>query len=201
MTRDTDLAALHAAMRVCRRCGEAGFPVTPGAVFSGRATARVMVVGQAPGITEAASGTPFFGPSGRRLFRWLAEIGWDEETFRAEHYLTAVTKCFPGKGKGGRGDRAPSRAEQALCAPFLARELDFVAPCLVLAVGGAAIRTFLGAQPLDAVVGHTFSTPRGLVVPLPHPSGANLWLNLPANRDKLGRALAAARDVRDRLAL
>ena len=62
----------------------------------------VMVVGQAPGVTESEVGRPFNGPSGRRLFRWLAQAGWEEGAFRATQYMSAVTKCYTGKGKGGK---------------------------------------------------------------------------------------------------
>jgi uracil-DNA glycosylase len=51
-----DLPTLHIEMRACRRCLEAGYPITAGAVFSGPASATVMIVGQAPGITETQVG-------------------------------------------------------------------------------------------------------------------------------------------------
>jgi len=196
-----DLRALHAEMRQCRRCSDAGYPVTLGAVFSGGSGARVMMIGQAPGMRESESGMPFCGPSGRRLFRWLAEAGWDESTLRREHYITAVTKCFPGKPTGGRGDRAPSRAEQILCAPFLDLELELVRPLVVVAVGRAAIHRFLGPGSLDGLVGEAFDIDGRTVVPLPHPSGANLWLNRPASQALLGRALVRLRGLRSTVGL
>lgn len=70
-------------MRACRRCLTAGFSIIPLAIFSGPATARVMIVGQAPGVTEVEARRPFNASSGRRLFQWLAEAGWDEDDFRA----------------------------------------------------------------------------------------------------------------------
>ena len=115
-------------MRGCRRCLEAGFEITPGAVFTGRATAEVMVIGQAPGVTEVAAGRPFNASSGRRLFQWLSDAGWEDADFRGRHYMTAVTKCFPGKSASGRGDRVPSKEEQALCRSFLEQEVRFIAP-------------------------------------------------------------------------
>jgi uracil-DNA glycosylase family 4 len=87
--------ALQTDMRSCTRCLDAGHSVTAGAVFSGTVGAHVMLVGQAPGPTEAVSGIPFCGPSGRRLFRWLADAGWQEDEFRRTQYITAITKCFP----------------------------------------------------------------------------------------------------------
>jgi len=104
-------------MRSCTRCLDVGHSVTAGAVFSGTVGARMMLVGQAPGPAEAVSGIPFCGPSGRRLFRWLADVGWQEDEFRRTQYITAITKCFPGKGKGGRGDRVPTAGERRLCGP------------------------------------------------------------------------------------
>ena len=181
-------------MRTCRRCLEADYPVTPGAVFSGPASASVMIVGQAPGITETQVGRPFNGQSGRRLFHWLAQAGWEEAQFRATQYMTAVTKCYPGKTSGGKGDRVPTRAEQKLCAPFLERELALVRPRLLVPVGGLAIRRFLGPVKLAQVVGEVTQDETGRwIVPLPHPSGASLWLNRPENQERVAQALAHLR--------
>jgi uracil-DNA glycosylase len=189
-------------MRACRRCLEAGFPITPGAIFSGPATARVMIVGQAPGITESQAGRPFSGPSGRRLFKWLAEAGWEEEVFRATQYMTAITKCYPGKPPGGRGDRAPTRAEQTLCAPFLEQELALVQPEIIIPVGGLAVRRFLGQPRLADTVGTTVEDENGhWIVPLPHPSGTSLWLNKPENRALVRRAIERLIDLKMQLHL
>ncbi len=187
-------AALRAEMRACRRCLEEGYQVTPGAIFSGEPPAPLMLVGQAPGVTEVEAGRPFNASAGRRLFRWLAEAGLAEDEFRARYYMTAVTKCYPGKHPGGRGDRKPSRAEQKLCRPFLDRELALVQPRLVLAVGGLAIETLLGRKlRLDEAVGRVFTVDGRRVLPLPHSSGASLWLNRPEHQALLRQALALLR--------
>jgi len=188
---DDEWTMLHAQMRDCRRCLDAGYPITPRAVFAGPATANVMIVGQAPGVTEPQADRPFNGPAGRRLFRWLAQAGWEEEAFRATQYMTAVTKCYPGKAAGGKGDRVPTRAEQKLCAPFLERELALARPRIVVPVGGLAVRRFLGAVRLAEAVGNVVRDEAGRwIIPLPHPSGASLWLNRPANQERVAQALA-----------
>jgi uracil-DNA glycosylase family 4 len=177
-------------MRTCTRCLEAGYQIAAGAVFSGPAPAPVMLVGQAPGVTEAEVKRPFNASSGRRLFQWLAEVGLEEREFRARYYMTAVTKCYPGKHPGGKGDRKPSRAEQALCRPFLERELALVKPRVLLAVGGLAIETLLGQRlRLDQAVGRVFRVDGRCVLPLPHPSGASLWPNRPENQARIRQAL------------
>jgi uracil-DNA glycosylase len=195
-----ELATLQARMRACRHCLEAEYPITPGAVFSGPATADVMIVGQAPGVTEVQAGRPFNGPSGRRLFGWLAQAGWEEAKFRTTQYMTAVTKCYPGKGSGGKGDRVPTRAEQKLCAPYLERELALVRPRVIVPVGGLAVRRFLGPVRLAEVVGQFFQDEVGRwIVPLPHPSGASLWLNRPENRARVDQGLAHLQRLRQEL--
>ena len=191
------LRELHVEMRACHRCKEAGFPITPGAVISGPASARLMIVGQAPGSTECETGRPFNGPSGTRLFEWLAQAGWDERSFRTTHYMTAVTKCYPGRSPNGKGDRAPTRAEQKLCAPFLQRELALVQPEIIVPVGSMAARHFLGSVRLSDVVGSVTEADGGrLIVPLPHPSGVNLWLNREENQERVTLALEHLRRLR-----
>jgi uracil-DNA glycosylase len=179
------------AMRACRKCLDAGYDIVPGAVFSGPAPARMMLVGQAPGVTEAQAKRPFNASSGRRLFQWLAKAGFEETDFRASYYMTAVTKCYPGKHPKGKGDRKPSRAEQKLCRPFLQQEMALVQPQVLLAVGGLAIETLLGQKlPLTEAVGRVFKVDGQWILPLPHPSGASLWPNRPENRARIEQALA-----------
>lgn len=221
----SDLAQLHAEMRACRLCWEAGHEIVPGAVFRGRAEAEVLLIGQAPGVTEVEAKRPFNASSGRRLFKWLGEAGWDEETFRATHYMTAVTKCYPGKHAGGKGDRVPSRTEQALCRPFLEREIGLVRPKVMILVGGLAIKLLYPKKlklteiigtavyfPPDALldpVNFDFAQGELLtgfdeardkngrwVVPLPHPSGASLWPNKPENKALIRQAIRILAELR-----
>lgn len=134
------LETLHSELRTCRRCLEEGYWIVPGPVFSGGPGARVMLIGQAPGITEGQVKRPFNAGSGRRLFQWLGEAGWEEAAFRASAYMTAVTKCYPGPNENGKGDRVATPFEQALCRPWLEQEIRLINPQLILLVGGLAIK-------------------------------------------------------------
>jgi uracil-DNA glycosylase len=162
-----------------------------------------MIIGQAPGVTECQFHRPFNGTSGTRLFQWLAEAGWEENEFRAHHYMSAVTKCYPGKDKGGKGDRVPSRAEQKLCRPHLDRELKLVTPEVIVPVGRLAITLFYGRHfKLADVVGTSKRDDSGRqIVPLPHPSGASLWLNQPNHQVQVAQALSILRQSKDELHL
>jgi uracil-DNA glycosylase len=183
------LRRLHARIRACTKCVEAGYLDAAAPVVAGRITDRVMIVGQAPGIVEVTTRTPFSGRAGAELRRWLARAAID-----ADHlpYRTSITKCFPGKAVTGSGDRRPSPPEIALCAPWLEAELELVRPEVILLVGTLAIDRLWGRAALGTVVGRTkrsLALHRALLIPLPHPSGASRWLNQPENKERLKRAL------------
>ena len=152
-----------------------------------------MLVGQAPGQTESAGGRPFAGRAGKTLFKWLARAGLDEPTARELLYIAAVTRCYPGPHRAGRGDRVPSPGERARCSGWLADELRILRPAVIIPVGRLAIESFLGAVPLASVVGHEHDVQHGagrsLVIPLPHPSGASSWIHVAEHKVLLERAL------------
>lgn len=182
------LRSLHRDNRACRACAEAGYPLESKPVFEGRPGQRVYLYGQAPGVVEGAERRPWRGRAGRTLRAWL---GLDEDAFYATFYCGSVTRCYPGKAPSGRGDRTPTAEEQRLCAFWLERELAILRPRLVVTVGGLAARRLLGVATVTAGVGGRYHLPGGAVaVPLPHPSGASGWLNAPANRARLERAVA-----------
>jgi uracil-DNA glycosylase len=192
---------LYESLSSCHKCAEAGFHIGSGPIFSGAPGAVFMTVGQAPGRQEAeVTHQPFSGPAGKRLFRWLAEAGFDEASFRATQAMTAITKCYPGPHPSGRGDRVPTRREQALCAPWLDAELAFIDPKVLILIGGLAIGRFLGtAHPMTERIGGRFDLDGRILVPLPHPSGASQWFNLPENQGRLAQALDILRGLREAL--
>ena len=161
-----------------------------------------MLVGQAPGKVEAAGGAPFSGRAGATLFRWFESVGLDEETLRSRMYIAAITRCYPGAHESGRGDRVPSVDERANCSRWLSAELRIIRPALLIPVGRLAIEAFLGARPLDQVIGteHALSNDARhkpaddarctTVIPLPHPSGASSWIHQRGHHGLLREALA-----------
>ena len=184
------LAEVQQRMRSCRLCLDAGYDVFPRAIFSGAATAHMMVIGQAPGITEKEAGRPFNAGSGTRLFQWLAKAGIDETWFRSTQYMCSVTRCYPGRSASGSGDRVPSRPEQQLCRPYLESELSLVDPALILPVGRLAIQLFYPAnRPLSDIIGTQKQVDGRWIVPLPHPSGASRWHQSEENRQLVQQAV------------
>lgn len=204
--REAQLEQLHRRILSCRRCQDCGLIPTVRPVISDPVLSEVMLIGQAPGRLEQHSGLPFSGRAGRQLFRWLAEAGLgDETTARRTVYITSMTKCFPGAAGAGSGDRRPSATEVELCRPHLDDQLRLLSPRLLIAVGQLAIGRFIGARPMEQLIGRVFweggeeaseelagwRCPPGrlLVLPLPHPSGASHWLNQMSHRAQLEQAL------------
>lgn len=182
---------LHARIRACTRCADAGHIPFARPVVAGRLGDRIAIIGQAPGAVELTTGQPFSGRSGAILRRWLADAGISEDQLP---YRTAITKCFPGKALSGVGDRRPSSAEVALCAPWLDAELALLRPPVMVLLGTMAIDRFWGRAPLESVIGRMRRDVDGRVlIPFPHPSGASRWLNDPGHQLLLRKAIAHLR--------
>ncbi len=167
------LERLLAEVRACRLC-EGNLPLGPRPVLRASVTARLLIVGQAPGTRVHETGIPWNDPSGDRLREWLAV---DRETFYDEARVAIIPTglCYPGRK--GSGD-APPRPE---CAPRWHPLLLAALPRieLVLLVGQYAQAWYLGrrrkASLAETVRAHAEYEPRFL--PLPHPSPRNkLWL-------------------------
>lgn len=198
-------------MLACTRCVESGHISFAQPLFQGAPGQRLVLVGQAPGARELGPRKPFAGRSGAELARWMTRAGFDsDDHFRSLTYITSITKCFPGRALSGGGDRRPSGVEVAQCRPWLDGQLELVRPRLLLLVGSLAHAAFpvTRGRGLDRLIGRAIDgaglergaelgsgrpfpedAPEPWCVPLPHPSGASRWLNLPAHRVLLERAL------------
>ncbi len=143
------------------------------------------------------SGRHFSGPGGKLLREWIARGGIPHEEQERLVYLSSLTRCFPGPAPRGAGDRKPSPAELALCAPYLERELKLLNPALILLVGSMAIERFLGKEPLGERVGTLVEREGRHWLPLPHPSGVSRWLNRPENKALVEKALEQMRGFVD----
>lgn len=180
----------YEAVRACSLCfpEEENFPVAD--VPKPPEEVLAMLVGQAPGITEVTTRRPFTGPAGKRLDVWLDRAG----VSRSEIHFAAVARCFPGKAKGG-GDKVPSRAMIRNCKAHLDRDFGVYEPDVVILIGGLAIKEVLGVKTLSEVAGRVVERDGVRYIPLPHPSGASTWLNLPENRVLLERSLEELKEI------
>jgi uracil-DNA glycosylase family 4 len=130
------LAELAAACGQCHRCGlaESRQQVVVG---RGNPHARLLLIGEAPGAEEDASGMPFVGRAGKLLEQLLAEAGLDSER---DLSIANVIKCRPP------GNRKPSRVEIAACLPWLQRQIALQRPQLIGLLGATALEVLLGLK-------------------------------------------------------
>ena len=188
------LQDLLVEIRACRHCADS-LPLGPNPVVRASTTARLLIVGQAPGTRVHATGIPWNDPSGDRLRDWLQ---LDRDTFYDESRIAIVPMgfCYPGKGTSGDLPPLPD------CAPLWHDALLAHMPELelVLLVGSYAQSYYLGKSRetlTDRVRRWREFGPRFL--PLPHPSPRNtLWLKrnpwfeatvVPELRSRVGRLL------------
>src|SRR3954465_9520772 len=118
------LEALASAASGCRGC-ELYKDATQTVFGQGRASARLMLVGEQPGDKEDKEGEPFVGPAGRLLDRALEEAGID----RSEAYVTNAVKHFSFTERGKRRiHQTPKKGEIDACMPWLDTEIKLVRP-------------------------------------------------------------------------
>ncbi len=192
------LAGLLAEVRACRACA-AHLPLGPRPVLRAAASARLLIVGQAPGTRVHETGVPWNDPSGDRLRAWL-DIGRDTFYDTARIAIVPMGFCYPGRDNNG-GDLPPRRE----CAPLWHARLRALLPRveLTLLVGRYAQAYYLGAR-AGKRMAETVRAWRGFLpefLPLPHPSwrtrgwvDRNPWFEaevVPGLRAEKGRALSA----------
>ncbi|HEY2777918.1 MAG TPA: uracil-DNA glycosylase family protein [Gaiellaceae bacterium] len=196
VTRYRSFASLKRAEGSCRACLDAGYPLESLPVIAPGAGQLAYLFGQAPGIVEGEERRPWRGRAGKTLRRWL-EL--DEDEFYATFYCASVTRCYPGRARSGRGDRTPAPEEQQLCERWRDAELRLLQPKLIVTVGGLAARRLLGVKSVTESVGRRYDLDGAVAIPLPHPSGASSWLNIPANHERVAAAVRVIKDALDTL--
>jgi uracil-DNA glycosylase family 4 len=130
----TSLETLEAALREFDGCGLKA-TATKLCFYRGAPRADLMLIGEAPGRDEDLEGKPFVGRAGQLLDRMLAAIGLTE----ADVHITNIVYWRPP------GNRTPTPQEALACRPFLERQIELVAPKILVALGGSAAKEVLGA--------------------------------------------------------
>ncbi|WP_146906964.1 uracil-DNA glycosylase family protein [Arenimonas daejeonensis] len=166
----SELDTLLLDIRACRLC-EAHLPLGPRPVLRASATAKLLIVGQAPGTLVHGSGVPQDDASGVRLRGWL---GLDKADFYDEKTIAIVPMGFCYPGRGASGDLPPRPECRATWHPRLLPLLPDVAT--VLAIGQYAQAYFLGERRKKTLTDtvQAWGEYAPAVFPLPHPSPRNV---------------------------
>ena len=131
-----DWPALRETVAACRACGLC--KQRKQAVFGvGNESAPWLFVGEGPGADEDEQGEPFVGQAGKLLDSMMAALGIRRGR---EAYIANVVKCRPP------GNRTPTPEEAAACAPYLDRQMDLIAPKLIVALGKTAAMRLLNTD-------------------------------------------------------
>jgi uracil-DNA glycosylase family 4 len=99
----------------------------------GNPKAELVFVGEGPGADEDAQGLPFVGRAGKLLTQMIEAMGLQ----RKDVYICNVVKCRPPE------NRAPEKDEVGTCSPFLLRQIDAIAPKVIVCLGSVAVQTLL----------------------------------------------------------
>lgn len=157
-----DLTDLRALIGDCHRC-ELGMTRGKLVFGSGDPDARVMLVGEAPGKNEDATGEPFVGAAGRFLEELLAHAGLS----RYEVFIANILKCRPPK------NRNPEALEIATCTPFLREQIRVVSPDVLVTLGNFSTRFVLDTRDsITSLRGTVRRAGEFTVLPIFHPAAA-----------------------------
>ena len=137
----------------CRRCGLC--EKRSQTVFANiKPGPRLMLIGEAPGEHEDASGQPFVGPAGQLLTNMLKAIGLDRDR---DVLIVNAVKCRPPE------NRNPSAQEMAACSPWLQEQMAIAKPQVLLLLGKFAVNAVLGKdEPLAQMRGVAHQTDNGI---------------------------------------
>lgn len=165
---------LLAQIRACRACAD-DLPHQPRPVLQASPTARLLIVGQAPGTRVHESGQPFTDPSGDRLRDWLG-IGSDIFYDAGKVAIVPMGFCFPGLNDKG-ADLPPMKR----CAPLWRDQVMAELPNvkLTLVIGQYAQRWHLKGRHEGSVTAtaENWQSYKPDIIPLPHPSWRNnAWI-------------------------
>ena len=189
------LLQLHEQIRMCTRCPlhRLRTQAVPGV---GPSSARIVLVGEAPGRQEDRQGEPFVGAAGKVLEGLLASVGLS----RADVYITNVVKSRPTSGPRPGRNRAPTTDEIAACRPWLDEQLRIIHPAVIVTLGRIALEQFAPGRSLAKVHGRLLTDTGVTILPLYHPAAVlyrRTWMRvLKRDFQQLRRVLTKPRRTR-----
>ncbi len=133
------------------------------AVFGeGNSNAKLMFVGEAPGMSEDSIGKPFVGRAGELLTKMIENVLF---VSREDVYISNIVKCRPPN------NRTPTESEAHTCRPYLQREIELVKPKIIVALGSTAYKYLSNDNsPISKVRGSTIEMDGYIMIPTYHPS-------------------------------
>lgn len=178
MRREEELERIEQSIKACKRC-ELWKTRTNPVAGAGSLSAKIVLVGEAPGYYEDLKGEPFVGKAGKVLDESLESIGLQ----RNDVYIANVLKCRPP------GNRNPATEEIRACTPYLDAQLEIIQPEIIATLGNFSLSYIfdkfgLKKDKISRIHGKVFtvSTIAGIkikkIIPLYHPAVATYNPNM-----------------------
>ncbi len=136
MTKELELNKLKEECNNCQKC-VLGSTRTNIVFSDGNPNAKIVLIGEAPGADEDATGTPFVGRAGKFLTKLIEESGLSRKD---DFYICNTVKCRPPE------NRVPTDEEKALCERYLFEQIKAVNPKVIVLCGATSAKSFLGKK-------------------------------------------------------
>ncbi len=192
------MADLRAQALACTRCKHLVASRKQVVFGVGNEAADILFVGEAPGADEDAQGEPFVGAAGGLLTKMLKAMSLARE----DVYIANILKCRPNTPNQRSDNRAPTAEEMTTCSPWLHRQIDFIQPKVIVALGKVAVGGLLEMEnaPITKMRGQ-WQTYRGIpLMPTFHPAyllhqesmqnKRKVWEDLLAVMEKTGLSIS-----------
>ena len=157
----SELQELASRVHVCTDCrlSEGRTRAVPG---EGPERAELMFIGEGPGYHEDQQGRPFVGPAGQFLEQLLASIGMS----RDQVFIANMIKCSPPN------NRDPLPGEVAACSKYLDRQIQLIAPKVIVTLGRHSLAKFLPGATISKAHGKAVRKEGFILYPIYHPAAA-----------------------------
>ena len=156
-----DIKEIHSACRKCRKCDLSSTRNNVVAA-KGNPSAKVFIIGEAPGEKEDITGFPFVGRAGKMLDTVLTSVDIDP---LEDCYITNIVKCRPPE------NRRPTKDEINSCISWLETQIDHLKPSIVILAGSTAVEGYLGIkEPITKVRGSWIMRDGIKFMPIFHPA-------------------------------
>jgi uracil-DNA glycosylase family 4 len=157
----SELETIHQQISRCERCilHKSRVKAVPGV---GPKDADIMFIGEAPGFHENQQGLPFVGAAGKYLDELLEKI----DLRRQDVFITNVVKCRPP------GNRDPEPEEIEACRPYLDRQIELIAPKMVITLGRFSMARYFPSAKVSQIHGQPRKMEGVIYYPMYHPAAA-----------------------------
>lgn len=173
MRKRKEVEKLNKRIRKCKKCSlwKTRINAVPG---EGPVNARLMIIGQAPGVNEDKTGKPFVGRAGQFLTQLLKTA----KIKREKIFITSPVKCFPPK------NRKPTKKEIKTCLPYLKKQIKIINPQKFILLGEIAFLVFFPNKKLSDFRGKFIKKSGKEYFPTYHPAAGLRFPKIKKNLEK-----------------